>query len=46
MQVGIDCFYGVLDYLKTGEVTRESDIGLAYIWKALTLSIKRAEVGI
>lgn len=46
MQVGINCLYGVLDYLKTGQVTRESDIGLAFIWKYMAMSIKRSESGL
>lgn len=46
MQTGIDCLYGVLDYLRTGEISRESDIGLGLIWKFLAISIKRAEAGL
>lgn len=46
MQVGIDCFKGVIQFMKDGIDTRESDIGLAFIWKFMAISIKRAEAGV
>jgi len=45
MQVGIDCLEGVADYMRTGNKTRESDIGFALMWKFMIISIKRAESG-
>lgn len=46
MQTGIDCLKGVIEYVKTGIDTREADVGLGYIWKYMTISIKRAESGL
>jgi len=45
MQAGIDCLYGVLDYLRTGEASRESDIGLGFIWKYMATTVARNEGG-
>lgn len=45
MQVGIDCFRGLIQFLKDGVDTREADIGLGFIWKFMALNIKRIEAG-
>lgn len=45
MQSGINCLFGVMDYYKTGNLTREAEIGLGFIWKFMALTIKRIEAG-
>ena len=46
MQDGINCLYGVVDFIRTGVISREADIGLGVIWKFMIMSIKRAESGL
>lgn len=45
MQSGVECLTGVIEYMKTGNITREAEIGLAFIWKFMAMSIKRIEAG-